>query len=311
MRISIEELLGRIRIGDRIALSQGITLLESTLAKDRTEARKLIRQLGCKKKSFRIAISGSPGVGKSTFIDILGYQLIQSGFNVAILTIDPSSEISGGSILGDKTRMNRLSNDKHAFIRPSPTLGILGGVGSATYETTLLCEEAGYDFIIIETVGVGQSEIMAQHLADMFIVLIQPGSGDELQSIKRGILESADLLVVNKWDSELKIAAEKTHAQYKAVGQDDQSKVLLISALENKGIDQVTELIFRHRDQISLVDNQKGREIYWFMDRTKRLILETILERESKFFQELKQDILSGDLTYSEAIEKALHKICP
>ena len=213
----MQDLYKKILLSDRVALSKGITLIESTKVNDRKKAEELIKKLYKKSgNSLRIGISGPPGVGKSTFIETLGLFLIKKKNNVAVLAVDPSSKKSGGSILGDKTRMQELSISPSAFIRPSPSEGELGGVAKRTRETMILTESAGYNIILVETVGVGQSETTVAEMVDMFIVLLQPGSGDELQGIKKGIIEIADLLIVNKED-ELKSEVERTVSEYKVL----------------------------------------------------------------------------------------------
>ncbi|MEM6396813.1 MAG: methylmalonyl Co-A mutase-associated GTPase MeaB [Bacteroidota bacterium] len=200
--------------GDRAALSRAITLLESHIEKDRQLAAQLVSWADERSGShtFRLGISGSPGVGKSTFIEAFGLALVERGHKLAVLAVDPSSSLSGGSILGDKTRMERLVKQPNAYIRPSPNQGALGGVNKSTRESLLLCEAAGYDFIIVETVGVGQSELAVHGMTDAFLLLAQPGAGDELQGIKRGVLEMADMIVVNKLDA-MPQAARQTAAQ--------------------------------------------------------------------------------------------------
>jgi LAO/AO transport system kinase len=204
-----------VRHGSRQALARAITLVESTRADHRGRAIEILElmmdQTG---NSIRLGVSGAPGVGKSTFIDALGSHAIDCGHRVGVLAIDPSSAVSGGSILGDKIRMERLASRKEAFIRPSPAGLTLGGVARRTREAMLLCEAAGFDVIIVETVGVGQSETMVADMTDVFLLLLQPGAGDELQGMKRGIVELADLVVVNKADGELEIGAERTAADY-------------------------------------------------------------------------------------------------
>ena len=195
-------LFSEIKQGKKSSLSKGITLLESSLITDIPKAQKLISDcLPLSGNSIRIGITGVPGVGKSTFIETFGKLLTSKGHKVAVLAIDPTSEKTHGSILGDKSRMNKLSIDKDAFIRPSPSSGTLGGVTNKTRENIILCEAAGYDIILIETVGVGQSETTVSNLTDFFLLLMLAGAGDELQGIKRGIMELADLLIINKADS--------------------------------------------------------------------------------------------------------------
>jgi LAO/AO transport system kinase len=209
------ELAARVLEGDRRALAQAITLIESQRPEDRPPGRQLLEQLVPHSgKSLRVGISGVPGVGKSTFIESLGNQLIDEGHKVAVLAVDPSSAVSGGSILGDKTRMERLSQRTEAFIRPSPAGETLGGVARRTRETMLIAEAAGFDIVLVETVGVGQSETTVSQMTDMFLLMLLPGGGDELQGIKRGIVELADLILVNKADGSMALTAEISVTDY-------------------------------------------------------------------------------------------------
>jgi len=210
------KLVARVLEGDRRALAQAITLIESNRAEDRASSRILLEHLVPHSgKSFRVGISGVPGVGKSTFIESLGNHLIDEGHKVAVLAVDPSSAISGGSILGDKTRMERLSQRHEAFIRPSPAGGTLGGVARRTRESMLIAEAAGFDIVLVETVGVGQSETTVSRMTDMFLLMLLPGGGDELQGIKRGIVELADLILVNKADGDMRLTAELSVTDYR------------------------------------------------------------------------------------------------
>lgn len=210
------QLAARVLEGDRRAVAQAITLLESKRPEDRRPGRQLLEELiPHSGKSIRVGISGAPGVGKSTFIESLGNYLIDEGHKVAVLAVDPSSALSGGSILGDKTRMERLSQRTEAFIRPSPAGETLGGVARRTRETMLIVEAAGFDVVLVETVGVGQSETTVSQMTDMFVLMLLPGGGDELQGIKRGIVEMADLILVNKADGNLKLTAEKSVTDYR------------------------------------------------------------------------------------------------
>ncbi|HNH10371.1 MAG TPA: methylmalonyl Co-A mutase-associated GTPase MeaB, partial [Leptospiraceae bacterium] len=209
MNPEIKSLAERILSGERRALAKAITLLESTLSNDRRSAADLLHSLPSENRNtIRIGISGVPGAGKSTFIESFGLFLISLGKKVAVLAIDPSSPISGGSILGDKTRMPELTQNENAFIRPSPSKGSLGGIAARTRETILLCEAAGFDVILVETVGVGQSEVAVSEITDFFLVLLIGGAGDELQGIKKGIMEMADLILINKADNTGKFSAE-------------------------------------------------------------------------------------------------------
>ncbi len=251
-----ESLASDLRGGDRRALGRAITLVESSRPEDREPANRLLELLTPHSgRSIRVGISGVPGVGKSTFIEGLGNLVIDEGHKVAVLAVDPSSALSGGSILGDKTRMEILSRRVEAFIRPSPAGGTLGGVTRHTRETLLLVEAAGFDVVIVETVGVGQSETAVADMTDLFVLLLLPGGGDELQGIKRGIVELADLIVVNKADGDMTGAAERSAADYRSAlhflrprSTRWQVPVHTCSALEGRDIDRVWSLIGQFRD---------------------------------------------------------------
>lgn len=251
MTVAGADLAERIRAGDRRALARAITLVESRRADHRQQAEALIDALLPKTgKSVRLGISGPPGVGKSTFIESFGQFLIEQGHRLAVLAIDPSSKISGGSILGDKTRMTELSRRKEAFIRPSPAGETLGGVARRTREVVLLCEAAGFDVVIVETVGVGQSETAVAEMTDMFLLLLSPGGGDDLQGVKRGVMELADLLIVNKADGDLAPAAERTASDYahalrlmQPIHADWQPGVVKCSALKGEGMAAVWDKV--------------------------------------------------------------------
>jgi len=253
---SVESFLSGIRSGDRNFLGQAITLIESVRPNDKSLAAELINAcLPFSGNSVRIGITGVPGVGKSTFIEALGLFLIKSGKKVAVLAIDPSSTRTRGSILGDKTRMEELSVHPQAFIRPSASAGTLGGVARATREAMLLCEAAGFDIIIIETVGVGQSETAVAQLVDFFMLLMLAGGGDELQGIKRGIMEMADLIVINKADGDNIMKAEMAKREYEnalhlfpPLANGWIPKTITASALKNTGIQQAWDLISNYLD---------------------------------------------------------------
>jgi LAO/AO transport system kinase len=239
-----------LRDGNRRALAKAITLVESRLPADMEQAQAVLEQiLPHAGNSIRIGITGVPGVGKSTFIEVFGLYLIEQGKRVAVLAVDPSSPIAGGSILGDKTRMEELSRSDHAFIRPTPSVGALGGVAQKTRETMLLCEAAGYDVILVETVGVGQSEYQVAGMVDFFMVLMLPGGGDELQGIKKGILELADALVINKADGQSKNLALLTKQQYAGAMSLLRHmgfwtpRVMTCSALKQEDIDTIWDMI--------------------------------------------------------------------
>ena len=212
--IPIDNLAKALRGGDRRALARAITLVESTKATDRPAALALLVAVGSDRQALRIGLSGSPGVGKSTFIEAFGHILTGLSLRVAVLAVDPSSAQTGGSILGDKTRMERLARDPLAYIRPSPSRATLGGVARRTREAVALCEAAGFDVVLIETVGVGQSETAVSEVCDIFTLLLAPAAGDELQGVKRGIMELADLVLVNKTDGDLAAVATNTCAEY-------------------------------------------------------------------------------------------------
>lgn len=245
---------------DRLTLARTITLVESTLPAHQELARIIVdRLLPYTGKGSRIGITGVPGAGKSTFIETFGTKLTNLGHRVAVLAIDPSSSRSGGSILGDKTRMERLAVDPNAFIRPSPSSGTLGGVGRKTRETMLVCEAAGYDVVIIETVGVGQSETTVASMVDFFLVLMIAGAGDELQGIKKGVLEVADAIVINKADGDNQLRAEIARKEYQTAlhmlmpnSQSWIPPVLTCSAVEGSGIDKIWETISDHRSKLTI-----------------------------------------------------------
>tara|TARA_Y100000590_G_scaffold469529_1_gene657736 strand:+ start:187393 stop:188355 length:963 start_codon:yes stop_codon:yes gene_type:complete len=261
--------------GDRRSLAKAITLIESSKTEHREEANKLLDELlPHSGKSYRIGITGTPGVGKSTFIESFGEYLISKGKKVAVLAVDPTSPKTGGSILGDKTRMEKLANNPNAYIRPSPSGGNLGGVAQHTKETMILCEAAGFDTILVETVGVGQSEFQVSEMVDFFMVLLLPNAGDELQGIKKGILEIADSIVINKADGKTKELAELAKSQYEsAISLFHQksfwmTKVLTISSIENKGLEKVESLLEEFKE-LSIKNNQwdqkrKDQLINWF-----------------------------------------------
>lgn len=248
--MEMSELAARVAAGDRRALARAITLVESGRADHRAQATALLDALGTTRQALRIGLSGTPGVGKSSFIEAFGTMLTGRGLRVAVLAVDPSSARSGGSILGDKTRMERLSRDPLAFIRPSPSQAQMGGVARRTREAVTLCEAAGFDVVLVETVGVGQSETMVAELTDLFVLLIAPAGGDELQGVKRGIMEMADLILVNKADGDLKAAARRTCADYAGAlrllrkrPQDPEGfpKAMCVSALEETGLAEAWE----------------------------------------------------------------------
>lgn len=255
MSVDVAALATALRSGDRVALGRAITLVESLREEDRAKAIALVQATASAgADTHRIGISGPPGVGKSTFIDAVGMTLVAAGHRVAVLAVDPSSARTGGSILGDKTRMARLSREPAAFIRPSPAQGVLGGVAARSSEVLRLCEVAGFDIVLVETVGVGQSEIDVADLVDTLVVLVAAGGGDELQGIKRGLLECTDVLVVPKADGENVAAAARTRADYaQAIAYIEPRHegwhvpVLECSSTEGRGLAEVLAAIEAHR----------------------------------------------------------------
>ena len=258
MTPALESLAQRVLNHDRRALARAITLIESRRPEHQEQAEELLgRLLPATGNAIRLGISGTPGAGKSTFIEAFGAHVIGAGHRIAVLAVDPSSRRTGGSILGDKTRMQRLAKAPAAFIRPSPAGGTLGGVTRRTREAALACEAAGFDLVVIETVGVGQSEAAVADMVDAFLLLLAPGAGDELQGIKRGIIELADLVLINKADGELLAAARRAKADYQAALHLLRSptpgwtpEVLTCSALEGTGIDAVWQAVRRHRSAL-------------------------------------------------------------
>jgi len=251
----VREAAERIRAGDRRTMARAITSLESTRDRDRARGQAILEALIADSgDAVRVGITGPPGVGKSTFIEALGLHLVDQGKRVAVLAVDPSSPVTGGSILGDKTRMERLMVRPEAFIRPSPSGGSLGGVAHRTREVMLLCEAAGYAVVLVETVGIGQSEVAVASMVDFFLLLLLPGGGDELQGIKKGVVELADALVVNKADGDSRKAAERTRMDYanalellRPTNEAWRPRALCASALESQGIEETWATILEHR----------------------------------------------------------------
>ena len=264
---ALESRAAAIAAGDRRALARAITLVESTRPDHRAEAEALIeRMLPHAGKSIRVGLSGVPGVGKSTFIEAFGLMLIRQGHRVAVLAVDPSSRRTGGSILGDKTRMTELARAEAAFIRPSPSGGTLGGVARRTRESIILCEAAGFDVILVETVGVGQSETAVADMVDLFCLLLLPSADDELQGIKKGIVELAELILVNKSDGELKAKAQVAVGDYRAalrllrpLSPLWHPEVLAVSALTGEGLDLAWSAVERHEAKLEAAGEKARR----------------------------------------------------
>ncbi|WXG53159.1 MAG: methylmalonyl Co-A mutase-associated GTPase MeaB [Candidatus Sedimenticola sp. (ex Thyasira tokunagai)] len=304
------ELSQEILAGNRRALARAITLVESTRVDHRESATELLQQLAPHTgKSIRIGISGVPGAGKSTFIESIGNHIIDQGHRLAVLAVDPSSALSGGSILGDKTRMETLSRRPEAFIRPSPSAGTLGGVTRRTRETMLLCEAAGHDVVLVETVGVGQSETAVAEMTDMFLLLLIPGGGDDLQGIKRGIMELADLILMNKADGVLEATARHSAADYVAAlsllhprTRNWQVPVKTCSALEGQGIAEAWELIGDYRKTLTasgeLTERRAEQARSWMWSETADSLLTSLRKHpviQSKIPQ-LEAAVARGDL---------------
>jgi LAO/AO transport system kinase len=272
--LTLDELEIGVRAGDVSVLARALTLIESSSPRHQPLAEAfLARLLPHTGGSLRLGITGAPGVGKSTFIEALGLHLVRRGLRVAVLAVDPSSGVSGGSILGDKTRMGRLSAERAAYIRPSPSAGTLGGVARKTRESLLLCEAAGYNVVLVETVGVGQSETVVADMTDCFLALMLPGAGDELQGIKRGLLELVDVIAVNKADGPTRAAAELAAGQYRlaleslAGRNGDAPAVLTCSALEGQGVAAVWEAVaaVHARGQLNgrLAERRRRQNLRW------------------------------------------------
>lgn len=314
----LDNLINKIKLGDISSLSKAITLVESSKSNHQLLALDLISKLPQNNnKTFRIGISGSPGVGKSTFIDTFGEMLCSLGHRVAVLAVDPSSEISKGAILGDKTRMENLSKNPNSFIRPSASGGTLGGVAKRTRETVALCETAGFDVILIETVGVGQSEIVVKSLVDFFLLLVQSGSGDELQGIKKGIVEIADTLVVTKDDGTNQNIVRITKSEYEnalhylsPINDFWIPKVLTCSAIDNIGLDDIWENIKEYylKAEYSnyIFQNRKKQEVIWFQNNIFEEV-KNLLLKNPKFnymFQQYSIEIAENNMNSSVAYEK-------
>lgn len=308
--MELDGLAMRIAAGERRALARGITLVESSRADHRVQARQVLQALPVGRQALRIGLSGTPGVGKSTFIESFGMMLTGQGLRVAVLAVDPSSARTGGSILGDKTRMDRLSRDPNAFIRPSPSQTHLGGVARRTREAVALCEGAGFDVVLIETVGVGQSETVVAQMADLFMLLLAPAGGDELQGVKRGIMEMADIILVNKADGDLKPLATRTCADYAGAlrlmrkrPQDPDSfpKALMVSAIEEQGLREawasMVELNQWRRDNGYFDKTRATQAQYWFEEDVRAALLAQLDQPEVRAqMRRLGADVAVGEL---------------
>lgn len=317
---SSPDLAARVLKAERRALAKAITLVESRRPDKRAAAEALIDALlPSTGRAVRIGLSGAPGVGKSTFIETFGLHLTGLGHKVAVLAVDPSSARSGGSILGDKTRMTHLARDKNAFIRPSPTGGVLGGVARHTRDALLIVEAAGFDVVLVETVGVGQSETAVANMVDMFALLMAPGGGDDLQGIKRGIMELADLVVVNKADGALEPAARRAAADYtaalhlmRAKYQNWQAPVVLASALEARGMADIWRVV---EDFIAALDetgerlrHRAGQAKSWMWQEIEAGFTELLNGRADiqTLLPQLEREVVAGVLSPASAARRVL-----
>lgn len=317
---TVEELVTGIYGGDRALLSRAITLVESNAPAHRPLAREMLRRLGAEPGSaLRVGISGVPGAGKSTFIEALGNFLCDAGHKVAVLAVDPSSSLTGGSILGDKTRMETLSRRMDCFIRPSPSGGALGGVARKTRETIAVCEAAGFDIVLIETVGVGQSEISVRSMVDCFLLVLIAGAGDELQGMKKGIFEIADVLMVNKADGENRIRAEATRQNFERVihylspaTEGWTPPVLAASSLDKRGISNVWDAVLRYFSHVKgdgqFAQRRRDQAIEWWRSLVEQELRSRFLAdpRVASLSLRLESDIASGKLAPTLAAEELL-----
>jgi LAO/AO transport system kinase len=320
--LDLDDLLRGIRENDRATLGRAITLVESNTADDRDRAQEFLRALlPSTGGARRIGISGVPGVGKSTFIESFGLALIEAGHRVAVLAVDPSSSVSKGSILGDKTRMEKLAASDNAFIRPSPTGGSLGGVARKTREAILVCEAAGYDVVLVETVGVGQSETTVSEMVDFFLLLKLAGAGDELQGIKRGILELADLIAINKADGENLQAAELTRAEFERAlailrPADDGGwtpRVVTSSGQTGAGLDEIWTIFSEHHELLTRngeLDKRRRRQLLgWMWSLVDEGLRSAVREHPevAKTLADLEKAVLDGRKTPTIAAEQILN----
>jgi LAO/AO transport system kinase len=318
---SVEELAKAVRGGDRAALPRAITLLESSRADHQKLAQQLLLELMPHSgNAHRVGITGVPGVGKSTSIESLGMRLIEQGHRVAVLAVDPSSTRTGGSILGDKTRMARLAVHPDAYIRPSPTSGTLGGVAKATREAIVLLEAAGFDVILVETVGVGQSEVAVANMVDTFVLLTLARAGDQLQGIKKGVLELADVVVVNKADgehlAEARKAARELSGAIRLIHPREilwRPPVLTMSALEGAGLAELWETIERHRRVLTEAgefdERRRAQQVEWTWQMVRDTVLDRVLSNPAvrKIRADVERQVKAGELTPALAAQQILN----
>jgi LAO/AO transport system kinase len=316
----IKALAKELRSGSRAALARAITLIESRRADHQASARDLVQALlPHTGKAIRVGITGSPGVGKSTTIDALGMYLIEQDHRVAVLAVDPSSARTGGSILGDKTRMARLSASDHAYIRPSPSSGTLGGVAAKTREAMLLCEAAGFDVILVETVGIGQSETAVADMTDFFLALMLPGAGDELQGIKKGLVELADMIAINKADGDNLKRAQRAAADYRSAlhilnprSEHWNPPVETYSALTGDGIAKLWQKVLDHRTAMSasgdFAARRRDQQVKWMWSMLEQRMLARLRADASTRarVKKIEADVADGRLTPAVAAEQML-----
>lgn len=324
--LTVDDYVDGVLAGNRTMVGRTITIIESRNPRHQQLAQQILLKLLASLRdrddvgrAHRVGITGVPGVGKSTFIESFGMKLADAGQKVAVLAVDPSSTVSGGSILGDKTRMTELAHHPNSFIRPSPSAGTLGGVARATRATIVVCEAAGFDVILVETVGAGQNEVAVAAMTDFFLVLMLPGAGDELQGIKKGVLEIADMLVINKADGDNEIKARQAAVQYrnalhimKPASPNWTPPVLMCSALKGVGIDEVWEKLRKHRDALSATgefqEKRRQQRVRWMWSMLENRLLDSLRTHPEvlQIMPGVEHDVAEGKLTVSLAVERIL-----
>ena len=322
MADGVENLADQIIAGDRRALAKGITLVESSLEDHRQQASALLDLLmPFTGESLRLGISGAPGVGKSTFIEALGNHLVEAGHSVAVLAVDPSSAVTGGSILGDKTRMESFAFSDRAFVRPSPAGKTLGGVARRTRESMLVCEAAGFDIVLVETVGVGQSETAVADMTDMFLLLLLPSGGDELQGIKRGIMELADLIIVNKADGDQVNVAQQTMADYRSAlhfltprSVAWQPPVMTCSSVNHDGISDIWSEVIRFKSVMTaeetLQSKRASQSVAWMWQEIAETLLADVKRSPQlqSLVEEMESSVRQGRVAATVAAESIIRQ---
>ncbi len=324
--LTIDDYVEGVLAGDRALLGRTITIVESRSPRHQELAQEILlrflahlRKIPDEQRAHRVGITGVPGVGKSTFIEALGKHLTAAGHKVAVLAVDPSSTLSGGSILGDKTRMQDLSVDPNAFIRPSPSSGTLGGVTRTTRSTMVVCEAAGYDVILVETVGAGQNEVAVSDMTDFFLVLALPGAGDELQGIKKGVLEIADMIAVNKADGDNEVRAKQAAVHYrnalkimKHTSPSWTPPVVLCSGLKDLGLDTLWARVREHKETLTstgeLQTKRRQQRIGWMWNMLEDRLLDSLKSnpRVLEMLPQIQHDVAEGKLTITLGVERIL-----